>query len=361
MNRPGGLSPLSDGGAIGGRRSPTDPLKVAVIGAGIMGSNHSRVYAEMDDVDLVAIADPNTGACGRIARIYGPRVYADYRELLDREQPDLVSIAVPSRSHGPVACEVMRRGVHALVEKPLALTIEEGRTIIDAAVRYGVKLTVGHIERFNPAVVELKGRLEKEELGRVFQVRARRVSPFPGRIQDVGVILDLATHDIDVIRVLLGSEVERVYAEVERKAHTSCEDLLSALFRFSNGVIGVLDVNWLTPAKVRQLAVLGEGGMYLTDYLTQEVYWYRNTPMTDSWESLSVFRGAMEGDMVKIHFPKKEPLRAELESFVAAVRDDVEPEVSGQDGLAAVDLSLALAESGRLHVPVAPRLGRPGD
>jgi UDP-N-acetylglucosamine 3-dehydrogenase len=353
--------PVSESGGMPTDSASSKPMmKAAVIGAGTMGSSHSRVYAEMDDVDLVGVADPDTGACGRISRIYGPRIYADYRELLDREQPDLVSVAVPSGLHGSVACEVMSRGVHVLVEKPLALTIEEGLEIIAAAERYGVKLSVGHIERFNPAIVELKRRLEKEELGRVFQVRARRVSPFPGRIQDVGVILDLATHDIDVIRVLLGSEVDRVYAEVERKVHTSREDLLSALFRFRNGVIGVLDVNWLTPSKVRQLAVLGEGGMYVTDYLTQEVYWYRNTPMSDSWESLSVFRGASEGDMVKIHFPKKEPLRAELESFVAAVRDDREPEVSGRDALAAIDLSLTLAESGRLHVPVTPRLGREG-
>ena len=333
-----------------------DPLKVAVIGAGTMGASHSRVYAEMDDVTLVAVADPNLDASARIARTYRPRVYTDYRELLDKEKPDLVTIAVPTKDHGGVACEVMSRGVHVLVEKPLALTIEEGITIIEAAERYGVKLSVGHIERFNPAIVEVKRRLDNQELGRLYQVRARRVSPFPGRIQDVGVILDLATHDIDVIRVLLGSEVTRVYAEVERKVHTSCEDLLSALFRFENGVIGVLDVNWLTPEKVRQLAVLGEGGMYLTDYLTQDVYWYQNTAMADTWDSLSLFRGATEGDMVRIHIDKKEPLRAELESFVAAVRDDREPEVSGVDALAAIDLSLTLAESGRSHVPLVPRL-----
>ena len=331
-------------------------MRAAVIGAGSMGINHARIFAELDDVELVGVADPDAAACRRVANVYRPEVYVDYRELLDREKPDLVSVAVPTRHHADVACEVMSRGIHVLVEKPLALTIEEGRTIIAAARREGVKLFVGHIERFNPAVIELKRRLRQEELGRVFQVRARRVSPFPGRIEDVGVILDMASHDIDVIRHLLGSEVNRVFAETARQAHTSCEDLLSATLHFSNGVIGVLDVNWLTPTKVRQLSVLGEGGMYLTDYLTQDVYWYKNTAIADTWESLSVFRGTMEGDMVKVHFPKREPLRAELESFVTAVREDLEPEVNGTDGLMAVLLSLTLAESGRLHVPVIPQL-----
>ena len=331
-------------------------MKAAVIGAGSMGFSHARVYAELDGVELVAVADPDPAACGRVANIYRPEVYADYRELLDREKPDIASIAVPTKAHVEVACEAMSRGVHVLVEKPLALTVEEGRTIIDAAKKYDTKLSVGHIERFNPAIIELKRRLREEELGRIFQVRARRVSPFPGRIQDVGVILDMASHDIDVIRHIVGSEVDRVYAETARRAHASCEDLLSAILHFSNDVIGVLDVNWLTPAKVRQLAVLGEGGMYLTDYLTQDVYWYKNTAVQDSWESLSVFRGAMEGDMVKVHFKKREPLRAQLESFVTAVREDFEPEVNGADALMAVDLSLTLAESGRLHTPMVPRL-----
>lgn len=332
-----------------------------MIGAGSMGFSHARIYAELDDVELVGIADLDPAACRRVANVYRPEVYLDYRELLEREKPDLVSIAVPTRHHAEVACDVMSRGVHVLVEKPLAHTIEEGQTIIDAARDYGVKLSVGHIERFNPAIIELKRRLRQEELGRVFQVQARRVSPFPGRIEDVGVILDMASHDIDVISHLIGARIDRVFAETARQAHATCEDLLSATLHFSNGVIGVLDVNWLTPAKVRQLVVLGEGGMYLTDYLTQDVYWYKNTAITDTWESLRVFRGAMEGDMVKIHFPKREPLRAELESFVGAVREDLEPEVSGRDALMVVDLSLTLAKSGRLHMPLAPQLVREGD
>jgi predicted dehydrogenase len=310
----------------------------------------------MEHVRLAAVADPDTRAAERVAGSYGTTAYGDYREMLDREKPDLVSIAVPTTRHAEVALETISRGVHLLVEKPLAFTIEEGRTIIEAAESQGVKLAVGHIERFNPAVVEIKRRLDEQELGRLFQVHARRLSPFPGRIQDVGVILDLATHDIDVMCHLLDAEVTRVFAETERKAHASHEDLLSALLRFSNGAIGVLDVNWLTPTKVRQLAVLGEGGLFLADYITQDVYWYRNAGEGGAWDALTVFRGPSEGDMVKLHFAKQEPLLAELESFVACVADDVPPLVGGRDGLSVIDLSKTLAESGKDNVPLAPGL-----
>jgi len=298
------------------------------------------------------VADTDEMAAQRAVHSYRVKVYADYRDMLDQEKLDIVSIAVPTQWHSEVACEVMSQGMHVLIEKPLALTRAEGQRIIDVAASQGVKLMVGHIERFNPAIVEIKKRLERQELGRVFQVHARRLSPVPSRIQDVGVVLDLATHDIDVMRYLLSSEVERVYAEIERKAHDTCEDLLSGLLRFANGVIGVLDVNWLTPTKVRQLAVIGEGGMYLADYLTQDVYWYKNSRVAGTWDTLGVFRGVWEGDMVKMHFEKKEPLRAEIESFVAAVVEDREPHVNGQDGLVALDLAQKLLESGRTHAPV---------
>lgn len=175
-------------------------IKAAVIGVGNMGRNHVRVYAEMEDVELVAVADTDEIAAQRAVHSYRvEKVYADYRDMLDQEQPDIVSIAVPTQLHSEVACEAISRGIHVLIEKPIALTQTEGQQIIDMAATHGIKLMVGHIERFNPAIAEIKRRLDRQELGRVFQVHARRLSPFPGRIQDVGVVLDLATHDIDVL------------------------------------------------------------------------------------------------------------------------------------------------------------------
>lgn len=332
-------------------------LNAAVIGIGNMGRNHARIYAELENVSLVAVADVNESAAKNLIYRHSIRIYSDYRQLLDREELDIVSVAVPTRYHCEVACEVIERGINVLIEKPLALTVHEGKQIIDSAERRDVKIMVGHIERFNPAVIEIKKRLDREELGKIFQLHSRRLSPFPERISDIGVVLDLATHEIDVMRYLLSSEVERVYAETEQRAHESEEDLLSGLMRFRNGVIGVLDVNWLTPTKVRQLSVLGEKGMYLVDYLTQDVYWYKNSDVADAWDALEVFRGVREGEMVKIHFQKKEPLRAELESFVTAVLEDREPQVNGRDGLVAIELAQKLLESGDKHAPIGLELG----
>lgn len=328
-------------------------IKAAVFGAGTMGSHHSRVYAGIADVDFVAVADVDDTATARLAHRHRVRPYADYRILLEEEEPDLVTVAVPTRLHCEVACEAISRGVHVLIEKPLALTPAEGRQIVAGCERHGVNGMVGHIERFNPAVIEIKRRLAEEELGRVLQVHARRLSPLPGRIADVGVVLDLATHDVDVIRYLISGEVERVYAELQRRSGSEHEDLLSALLRFDSGIIGVLDVNWLSPTKVRQLTVLGEAGMYVADYLTQDLYWYKNNAASETWGALTYLRGVAEGDMVKIHLNKREPIQAEVEEFVASVREGREPTVSCREGLATLELTTRIIESGNYGRPLA--------
>jgi predicted dehydrogenase len=330
-------------------------LRAGVLGAGQVGRHHVRLYREIEDADLVAVADPDDDALTRATQGTLTTGYADYRAMLDSEDLDLVSVAVPTQLHYEVACEAMKRGIHVLVEKPLALTIEEGQAMIDAAESLGVKLMVGHIERFNPAVIEVKRRLMEQELGRIFQISATRVGPLPERIKGVGVVLDLATHDIDVMRYLIEAEVERIYAETDRETSASEDDLIAGLLRFENGVIGVLSINWLTPTKIRQLSILGEMGMYVVDYLTQDLYWYRNSKMPGDWDMLSVFRGVSEGDMTKVQVQKKEPLRIELETFVTAVREDRESPVSGHHALMAVSLAHAFIESGDTHQLMAVR------
>jgi len=321
-------------------------LRVAVIGVGTMGKQHARVYTELPGVELVAVADPDEGKTAEIVRRYKVQAYTNYREMLWREKPDAVSIAAPTCLHRQVALDVIAEGVHLLIEKPLASTPEEALEIIRAANEKGVKLTAGHIERFNPAVRELKKRLDAGELGRVFILHARRLGPFPERIQDMGVVIDLASHDLDVMHYLLGVEVERVYAETMRQIHTRYEDLLTGLLRFRNGVIGVLDVNRLTPTKIRELAVTGERGMFVVNYLTQDLYFYENHYNSDGWEALGIFKGVGEGNMVRLRVEKEEPLRAELRAFVEAIIKDAPPPVSGEDGLRAVILAQKLVESG---------------
>lgn len=324
-------------------------LRAVVIGLGAMGMNHARVYAEIEGVELAAVADPAPERRRLAARppLGGAvHTYADYREMLAVEQLDLVSVAVPTGLHREVALASLERRVATLVEKPIAASLLEGQTIVRAAEAAGCPLMVGHVERFNPAVQELKRRLDAGHLGRVFLARAERVGPFPQRTRDVGVVLDLATHDIDVLRFLLGCEVERVYAETATGLRTEHEDLLSAVMRFHGGAVGLLEVNWLTPTKVRRLALVGEKGMFVVDYLTQELLFYERESVGAAWPSLAALSGGGEGVMTRIPVQKQEPLRAELEAFVESVAQGSPLPMPAEDALAAVEVAACLAESG---------------
>jgi predicted dehydrogenase len=322
--------------------APERPLAAAVIGLGSMGINHVRVYSEMEGVRLVAVADVSPDRLEDARRSGGPRVYEDYSRLLGEERLDLVSVCVPTRLHLEVTLAAIAKGVALLVEKPIAATLDDGREMMRAARQAGVTLMIGHVERFNPAVLEVKRRLQAGEVGRVFQVFARRTGPFPKRVRDVGVVHDLAPHDIDIMRFLLESEVERVYAETEQRISTEHEDMLSGLLRFRNGVVGVLDVNWLTPIKVRQLSLLGEKGLLLVDYLREEVCFY---PKAQTEAAAQDALPATAPQLLRVE--REEPLRLELESFVAAVRRGEEPPVSAEEGLAALEVASLLVESAR--------------
>ncbi|TAK11133.1 MAG: Gfo/Idh/MocA family oxidoreductase [Anaerolineae bacterium] len=323
-------------------------LKVAVIGVGSMGRNHVRVYSEMPGVELVGVADANPAAAEAIGAKYGVPAFADYNDLLAKAQPDAVTIAVPTALHEEVAGAALEAGAHVLVEKPIAATLEQGRRLIALAEQHNRKLMVGHIVRFNPALQMLKQKLNDGELGRTFQIVCRRAGPFPARIRDVGVVVDLAPHDLDVMRFLTDSEPVRIFAEVERRVHTEHEDLMLGLVRFANGVIGHLEINWLTPTKMREVLVLGERGMFRVDDLTQDLYFFENAETEgDLWGALQAIKGVSEGRMVRFAVPRQEPLKLELQAFVDAVASDRPVPVGGVDGLQALKLALMLVESGR--------------
>lgn len=327
--------------------------RVAVIGVGAMGKNHARVYAEMPGVELVGVSDVSAATAESVAQRSGGRAYTDYRELLDKEKPEAVTVAVPTVDHLTVALELIGRGIHLLIEKPIAFSVEEGRQIIQAAEAANVRLAIGHIERFNPAVLALKNHLAQGELGRVFQVDARRQGPFPARVRDVGVVIDLAVHDLDIMRYVTGAEVVRVYAETEQRIHSTREDLVAGLVRLSDGAVGTLTINWLTPTKIRELYVTGERGLFRVDYLTQDLFFFENATAAGSeWEAMQVLRGVSEGRMVRHTVNKKEPLRAEQEAFLAAVRGEAAVAVTGLDGLKALELAQAVVTSGQEHRPI---------
>lgn len=322
-------------------------LKIAVIGAGSMGMNHLRVLRDFDEeqVQVVGIADtyePNLRNAMSRFHVAG---YADYRELLAKTTPNLVAVVVPTHLHFEIASYVLDRGINLLLEKPMASTIEQALALIQLARLRGAKLAVGHVERFNPAITEVNRHLIAGELGQIFHMHARRLGPFPPRIRDVGVTLDLATHDIDVMRYLANAEVEHVYAETQRYIHTSHEDLLLGVLRFTNHTIGMLDVNWLTPTKVRELSITGEKGMYHVNYLTQDVYFYENDYTTTTWDALRSLTGVSEGSMTRLKIQKAEPLRLEYEDVMAAIQQDRLPTVSGEDGMAVLQVVFQLTES----------------
>jgi len=324
--------------------------RVAVIGVGSMGKNHARVYNQLPEAQLVAVTDTNQQTSRSIGELYGVPSFDSYIEMIEKEKPEAVSIAVPTALHCEVALETLQREVHILLEKPIAATIEEGQRITEAARKTKCVLMVGHVVRFNSAHQELKQKLDADELGRVYQIFCRRTGPFPNRIRDVGVVIDLATHDVDIMRFLTGMEPKRVYAEIEQRIHTEHEDLLFGLFRFPDNITGALEINWLTPTKVREVFVLGERGMFRVDDLLQDLYFYENAQITnDLWAGLRNLKGVSEGSMTRFALHRNEPLETELRAFLKAVRGESPVPVSGEDGLAALRLALSLIESGREH------------
>ena len=323
-------------------------MRAAVIGVGSMGRNHARVYREMPEVELVGVADVEASVAEDVARLYSIQAYTDYRAMLDEVEPDGVTVSVPTQLHAPVALDALSYGCHVLVEKPIAATLEEAHTMIRAAHEADRILAVGHIERYNPTIIELKRRLGRGEIGQIFQIHARRLGPFPTRVRDVGVIVDLAPHDLDIMRFLTGSEVRRLYGETEQRIHTAHEDLFSGMVRFENGVLGILEINWLTPSKIREISVTGQLGMFVANLLTQDLFFYENDAANGlAWNHISLLRGVSEGQMVRPKLQRREPLRAQLEAFVGAARGEAVDLVTGKDGLAALHLALDLVRAGQ--------------
>lgn len=324
-------------------------LRAGVVGLGMMGGNHVRVWDELvDGVELVAVADPDPDALRRATAGRRARAFDDAERMLAEEELDLVSVVAPTSLHRPIVLAALRGGANVLVEKPIAATREEALEMMAAAEGAGRMLTVGHIERFNPAIRELHRRLAGGELGRIFQISATRLGPFPARIRDVGVVVDLAPHDLDIMRLLVGSEPVRIYAETEQRIHTEHEDLFTGTVKFANGVLGVLNINWVTPTKRRELTVTGERGMYVADYITQDLVFFANPEAAETRQS----RGpggpvatVAEGEMARRPVRHEEPLAVELREFARAVRDGGPPPVDPRDALVALLLARKMVES----------------
>lgn len=327
-------------------------LDVVLIGYGAMGRNHARVLMDMDDVKLVGIAEPDKDNRAAAQKKFDFHVYEDYRRLCSEVKPKLAIIATPTGTHCPIALELLSRKIHCLVEKPVASTLDEANTMIQAAEKAHVQLAVGHVERFNPAVQLLKTKLDKNECGRIFKVEVNRAGPFPKRIRDVGVIIDLAVHDIDMINYLLGSRPCKVYAQTEKKIHTEREDLLTAIVTYEHNVIAQFNTNWLTPYKIRNLSITGERGLFYVDFLYQTLQFYENAEINERYTYTDIIRGVSEGAMFQYPVRKQEPLKLELENVASAIMNNRRPLITGYDGVKTLDLAFKMLESANMGTVV---------
>jgi UDP-N-acetylglucosamine 3-dehydrogenase len=300
-------------------------IRVGVIGTGAMGINHIRIYHEMEGVELVGISDIDEERVRSLAEKYETRAFTDYNKLL-KEELDAVSVVVPTKLHKQVCLDAFNAGPNVLVEKPIADTPENADIMIKAAIDAGKALMVGHIERFNPAIIKLKEIIDNGLLGKIVSISTTRVGPYNPRIRDVGVILDIGVHDIDIISYLYGKEVRKVHAIAGADIHPF-EDHASIHLRFDDDLAGLVDTNWLTPHKVRSLTAVGLKGVAYLDYIKQTVElhdsgWIRNAKVQPS-----------------------EPLKNELEHFINCVRTGEMPCPNGDHGKHALEVCMAAFES----------------
>jgi UDP-N-acetylglucosamine 3-dehydrogenase len=300
-----------------------DPLKVGVIGVGVMGSNHARVLADIPGVRLVGIADPDRKQRDVVARTLGCAALHDVDGLL-QAGVDAVTIAAPTHLHHDLALQCISRGVHVMVEKPIAPTVEEGHAIVAAARRAGVTLMVGHVERFNPAVESVKRAIKNQD---ILSIAITRVGPFPPRMSNVGVVIDLAVHDIDLIRWFTDSEIVEIQPQLS-SAVAEREDIALLQFRTASGVLAHINTNWLTPFKARNIHIATRDKYLIADLLTLQV--------TECFG----FQADGSYSMRHLSVGYAEPLRAELVAFIDAIRHHRKPAVTGEEGVASLEIAI---------------------
>ena len=321
-------------------------LRAGLVGLGMMGRHHARVLGSLDGVELVAVCDP----MGDAHNVAGGRpVFTKVSELI-AAGIDYAMVAAPTAFHEELALELAAAGIHALIEKPLAVDTPAAKRIQEAFAAKGLVGAVGHIERYNPALQQLRARLDKGELGAVYQIATRRQGPFPARIADVGVIKDLATHDIDSTAWVARSKYVSVSAQTAHKSGRPHEDMVAAVGKLENGIITNHLVNWLTPFKERLTIVTGERGALVADTLTADLTFYANASVDTEWDSVAAFRGVSEGDVIRYAFSKPEPLRTEHEAFrdaVLGLPGAVDRIVTMEQGLATVAVASAMIDSSK--------------
>lgn len=318
-------------------------LRVGVLGLGAMGRHHVRNARALDGFDLVAVADPG----GDRFKVAGDaELCASVHELITTGV-DAVIVAAPTVFHEEAALRLAEAGVHTLVEKPLAVDSEAGERIAAAFEDAGLVGAVGYVERHNPALTEMRRRINEGQLGTVYQVSTRRQSPFPARVSDVGVAKDLATHDVDLAAWIAGAPYELVFAQLSYRSGREHEDMLVASGRFANGIIANHLVNWLTPYKDRATIVVGEYGAFVADTAMGDLTFYENGELSVEWDQIAAFRGVSEGEVIRYAIKKREPLAVEHENFREAILGNESEIVTMREGLEDLRVVEAMLQSAK--------------
>ncbi len=319
-------------------RNQPQPIRVGVIGVGNMGQHHTRVLSLLKDVELVGIADINVDRGLETASKYRARFFEDYREMLPRV--DAVCIAVPTRMHHAVGMACLEAGVHVLIEKPIAASIYEAESLVNAAAESQCILQVGHIERFNPAFQELSKVLKTEEL---LAIEAHRMSPYSDRANDVSVVLDLMIHDIDLLLELAASPVVKLTASGSRAADSGYLDYVTATLGFANGIVATLTASKVTHRKIRKIAAHCKNSLTEADFLKNEILIHRQTTASTQTDYGQVLY-RQDGLIEKVYTSNIEPLYAELEHFVNCVRGGNQPSVGGEQAIKALRLASVIEQ-----------------
>jgi len=316
-------------------------LNVGVIGVGSMGKNHARVCSEIEDINLIGVSDVDKKVSKNLASRLRTKSYSNYKELIS--EIDAAIVATPTNTHYDIALELLENGKHVLVEKPICDNIKKANSLLTHSEDQDLVLAVGHIERHNPAVNFVKENLETNRFGDLITITSKRVSDFPVRINDVGVIFDFGVHDIDVMRYLSG-EVVSVYAKAGKfKNNIDFEDHANIILNFENGITGVIEVNWLTPIKIRKLFLTCSKNFVEADYIAQSL-----TISSSSFkdiDEMNLFKTRIQYNIEKVSIEKKEPLKNEIEDFVLAINNHKKPLVTAKDGLMALKIAEASTKS----------------
>ncbi len=308
-------------------------LRTVVIGYGYLGFHHTRIYSNLDEVELVGVVDISQERREKARNEFHVPVFTSIDEILD-EDLDIVSVVTPTSTHKEVSIPFLERGVHVLVEKPISSTVEEGREMVETARKKGCILQVGHVERFNGAVRALFNLIERPRF-----IECHRLSPFPGRGTDVSVVHDLMIHDIDIILTLTNSPTTNIDA-VGVAVFSETEDIANVRLRFQSGCIANLTASRVSMDRMRKIRIFSDREYVSTDYSSQSLLVYRKKegkipPNCNPMEFIEI---------TPIQISNEEPLLAEIKSFISSVRNGTPPEVSGEDGLKALELSCKIVE-----------------